>query len=105
MAQRSETVRQTRSCYTYLVQRCNPTAAHKPTAAEGNTISVRRHIRGVSELTIRHRGWAELGGLAHNIPRLHRTNHHQPPRKKLTFSAVVFLCQLLLCWRQQRVNQ
>ena len=56
MAQRSETVRQTRSCYTYLVQRCNPTAAHKPTAAEGNTISVRRHIRGVSELTIRHRG-------------------------------------------------
>ena len=38
------------------IQRCNPTAPQQPAAAEGNTISVRRHIRGVSELTIRHRG-------------------------------------------------
>ena len=68
-----------------IIQRCNPTAAQKPAAVEGNTISGRRHIRGVSELTIRHREYAELGVRAHNIPRPHQTNHHQPPReKKLT---------------------
>ena len=39
-----------------IIQHCNPTAAQKPAAAQGNTMSVRRHIRGVSELTIRHRG-------------------------------------------------
>ena len=28
-----------------IIQRCSPTAAQKPAAAEGNTISVRRYIR------------------------------------------------------------
>ena len=67
-----------------ILQRCNPTAAQKPAAVEGNTLSGRRHIRGVSELTIRQREYAELGVQAHNIPRLHRTNHHQPPREQKT---------------------
>ena len=84
LIQRSENVRQN-AVFRYQVQRCNPTAAQKPATAEGNTISVGRHIHGVSELTIRHRGYAELGVRTH-IPRLHRTNHHQPPPEKLTLS-------------------
>ena len=35
-----------------IITHCNPTAAQTPAAAQGNTMSVRRHIRGVSELTI-----------------------------------------------------
>ena len=53
MTQKSENVRQKSSCL--YIQRCNATAAQKPAAAQGNTMSMRRHIRGVSELTIRHR--------------------------------------------------
>ena len=39
-----------------------------------------RHIRGVSGLTIFHRRWSELGVWTH-VPRLPRTNRHQPPRQ------------------------
>ena len=74
----------------------NPTAAQKPAAAERNTARVRRHIRGVvSEITIRHRGQAELAVRAH-LARLHRTITNLHKRKASPHFAV-FLYQLFLC--------
>ena len=64
-----------------IIERCNPTAAQKPAAAQGSTMSVKRHIRCVSELTIRHRGQSELGVQTH-VPRLHCINRDQPPREE-----------------------
>ena len=99
---RSESVRQRSSSYFTALQ-TNPTAAQKPTAAECNNTPVRRHIRGVvSDITIRHRGQAELAVRAH-LARLHRTITNGHKRKAKTLSAVL-LCQLL-CWRQQRAFQ
>ena len=108
MTQRSESVRQTTSCS--YIQRCIPTAAQKPAAAEGNTISVRWHIRGVPELTIRHRGYEELGERAHKNTGYTAPTITNPDQKKANyvalFAVVVFLYQFfLLCWRQQRVIQ
>ena len=107
MAQRSESVRQTTSCL--YIQRCNPTAAQKPAAEEGDTISVRWHIRGVSELTIRHRGYEELRERAdkntdYTAPAI---TPHEKKANYVALSAVVVLLYqfFLLCWRQPRAIQ
>ena len=87
---RSESVRQRSSSYFTTLQ-TNPSAARKPTAAEGNNTRVRRHIRGVvSEFTIRHRGQAELAVRAH-LARLHRTITNRHKRKAKTLVSVVVL--------------
>ena len=64
-----------------IIRRCNPTAAQKPAAAEGNTMREAAHPRCIGACNPSPRIGRAGGADAYTPTTLH---HPQPPREKLT---------------------
>ena len=93
--EQTQSVLRTRSYYHTTLQRCC-----RPAAAGGNTMRVKRLIRGVSEVTIHHREKGTAGGAdacmypGHTAPSLTATR----TTKGTVSSAVCSSVSPLLCW-------